>query len=147
MLLASLVLILAGLLLVVANPNTTYTSTMLGQGTTASCERAFTALVGGGTTAPFAYHAYDLNPSAESDPIIRDMEREVAAEPARWEQRWHEEDHACTHTIRRNFAIGLVLLIVGVSLFVLRLRLPGRRRDLRVVEERRSQPVGTPGLR
>jgi hypothetical protein len=63
------------------------------------------------------------------------MEREVAAEPAVWEKRWHEEDRACAHNIRRDFAIGVVLVVAGITLFIVRLRLPGRRRDLHVVNE------------
>jgi hypothetical protein len=146
MLLVSLVFILVGLVGVVANADTTYTSRMLGKGTSASCERGFTALVNGGTAAPFAYRAYDLNPSAESDPIIREVEREVAAAPAAWKQRWHEEDHACTYAVRRNFVIGSLCLAAGIAIFILRLRLPGRRRDLRTVQKGK-EPDGTLAFR
>ena len=130
-LIASLILLIIGVVGLTAQAHTTYTSTMAGSGTSASCERGFTALTGGGSASPFAYHAYDLNPAAESDPIMRGVEASVAAHASAWKQRWHQEDHACVNAIRRNFAIGSFGCLVGFALFVLRLRLPGRRRDLR----------------
>jgi hypothetical protein len=131
MLVVSLPLLIVGGVLLFANGSWSYRSTVAGDTKTAQCRPGITALVGGGTRSPFAYHAYDLNPSNEPDPTMRAVEQTVARDAAQFDKMWHEEQSACVRDVRYSFAAGTTMLLAGVALFVLRRRLPGSRRDMR----------------
>jgi hypothetical protein len=131
MLVVSLPLVVLGGLLLFANASWAYKSTVAGDTRTAHCQPGVTALVGGGTRSPFAYHAYDLKPSNEPDPTMRMVEQSVAKDAQQFEKMWHEEQKACVRDVRYSFGGGTLMLFGGVALFVLRRRLPGSRRDMR----------------
>jgi hypothetical protein len=82
---------------------------------TTTCRAGITALVGGGTT---------------TSPDIMNLHPPQMPYDAT-EQWWRSENAACVGHVRIQFAIGFLLLVGGVALFVVRRRLPGTVREAR----------------
>jgi hypothetical protein len=109
LLLISSLLMLGGLALWVSVPTVSYADGV----NQASCAATITAVAGGGTREPRDHYAAS---------ILRPNLAKTA---------WQSDDRACTQELRIRFVIGLMAVVAGVALFVLRRRLPGRFRSLR----------------